>query len=168
MLALEELRIDIARQIKDVKENISVMSKESSEWAFANNLTTAVCAVAKSSAFSAYNRWIAAFPVIQIWMAMEAYSLAAIESTAKLEGLSEEILAHTETKHVLQQYSDQFRVLDYEMSLKTNSAEHLRNKQRDRSSAYRNIHVEELRKRSRLLNECERLKLDIARRLTLK
>ena len=168
MLALEQLRIDIAKQIKDVKENISIMSKESSEWAFANNLTTAVCEEAKSSAFNAYNRWIAAFPVIQIWMAMEFYSMAAIESGAHLEGLSEELLAHTETKHVLQQYSDQFRVLDYEMSLKTNSAEHMRHKQHDRATAYRNIHIEVLRKRSRLLNECERLKLEIARRLTLK
>jgi hypothetical protein len=102
MLALEDLRLDIARKIQDVKENIMKMGDESREWAFANNLAACVCNSAKTTAFESYNRWIAAFPVIQIHMAMETYVMAAMEASARLESIGEQLLDHMEAKHVMQ------------------------------------------------------------------
>lgn len=199
MLSLEDLRLDIARQVSEVRDNISVMSKESSEWAFANNLTSCACKVAKASAFDAYNRWMAVFPVVQIWMSMEPYAMAAVESGAQLEGFSEELLAHIEAKHVLQRFTEAYRVFDYDKSSSSSSSseqgqglnhslgqrlhqhqhqhqyqQHLQQQKQTQehrkgaSEAYIHLHMEQLRRRSRLINDCERVKADIARKLILK
>ena len=102
MNSLEDLKFKIQGHTDQVLSNILRINESSSEWEFANKLSTRICDISKQSAYLAYERWILLWPVIQLWLSSDSRVLSGIYSVAHLEGLSSEIMTHMEMKNSLQ------------------------------------------------------------------
>ncbi len=102
MNSLEDLKLKIQGHTDQVLSNIFRINESSSEWEFANKLSTRICDITKQSAYLAYERWILLWPVIQLWLSSDSRVLSGIYSVAHLEGLSSEIMTHMEMKNSLQ------------------------------------------------------------------
>ena len=98
MFKLEDLKTDIQGHTEDVKQKTKRLLDACSEWEFANNLTNDVCSTARRSAYAAYRRWLLVQPVLQVWMALDARTMATAYAQAQFEGMYEEFVAHIEAK----------------------------------------------------------------------
>lgn len=87
---------------QEVARNIHQINNNSLEYEFNSYLTKEICSNSRDNTYTAYQRWLLFYPLLQIFMANEEKIHANIYHNAVVEGCLAELQSHKESKEMIE------------------------------------------------------------------
>lgn len=95
---IEATKVSLHQQHQYVAQQIKTLNNSSIEFEFNNCFTRKLCQASRAYNYTVYKRWLTLFPMFQMFLANESKIHANIYNSAMIEGMTEEMMSHFESK----------------------------------------------------------------------